>query len=359
LRKKVGTFKRVNSTNGVLTRNAEKINNLIGQILPLISCARGKTVDLNELEGISEGKKVSLRPGVYRLRYQMIRADQEVQSKIKSFAESTLNKIKKENGTIANLEAFFFHSLLKETPSLKQTFCKLLNISSLRLEQKVRELKVNSIAHRTIEEYARHVSEISGQIHSARNRADRRMKSNLRNSIRNTYRLMRSSKSARGMEALFYKRLFDHADTKEEKELLTELLGRGESEIDGAITNLLASKKTLPKAERVINGNRGKVKRVIRKTLNEIAKLNTKTGEIRSGMMKELRLSHGMSQDHFKKLYGEYYPRFPMSDGTLSNLENNKKEIDSTISKHIGKIFGVSSRLFGPFHFADLYEDVE
>jgi hypothetical protein len=154
LSNKVTTFVRVNKTNEVLAQNARRIDDLVQEILPLAAAARGEALPQGRLKGLSEEKKICLRPDIYRLRYKIIHADQKVQSCIKSKFEKELNSLRKQG--VQHLNEFFYSKVLHYLPDEKsrKAICKLLNISSMKISQTVREVKVNRNAHTLLEKHA-------------------------------------------------------------------------------------------------------------------------------------------------------------------------------------------------------------
>ena len=355
LSKKVSNFKKINKTTRLLAKNAGQIDDLFRELAPLIAKAQGKEVDNEQIISLSQNRKICLRPDVWRLRYQMIREDQEAQSVIKSKIEQVLNEIK-QSSKARYIEDFYYTSLLNHAKSrqTKQRLYKLLNLSNLKLNQNIREIKVNEKIHSSIRRYAREISRISGSINDfCGSRKDRTLtKEKIQDRINAIYNQIRSGTNANAAQIkfLFYKRLFEQAGRAEEKEFLANLLSLTEKEIDAKIDSFLAGKES--NAELHVETQAKKVQDVVNVTIQEIAALNSKTEDFRRKLMIELRLSNGMSQDHFKVLYKKSYPDYPMSDGTMSNLENGLKEITPAIIQQISDIFCVNKNLFYPYHFA-------
>lgn len=352
---KVSHFKRTNKTIGLLAKNAAKIDELTQEIMPLIAKAQGKDVDSEQIVGLSQTRKTCLRPDVWRLRYQMIREDQKAQSVVKSKIEQVLNEIK-QTSKAHYIEDFYYLSLLNQAKSsqTQQRLSKLLNLSSLQLHQNIREIKINEAVHSNIERYAREVSRISGLINDfcGRRKVSTLTEKSIQGSINQIYAQISSGCKANReqIKFLFYKRLFERAEKAEEKVLLTKLLSHTEKQIDEKIAVYLSKK--VNNAEQHVKNQAQKVQDTVNVLLHEIANLNRKTSEFRRKLMTELRLSNGMSQDYFKAVYKKNYPRYPMSAGTMSNLENGAKLITADIIEQISDIFCVNKNLFYPYHFA-------
>src|SRR5690606_8075069 len=82
LETKAAGFKHIGKTQDLLRQHADKINQLVTELRPLIAKTQGREVPNDQLSGLSEAKKVCLRPSIYQLRYRMIQADQNAQSAI-------------------------------------------------------------------------------------------------------------------------------------------------------------------------------------------------------------------------------------------------------------------------------------
>jgi hypothetical protein len=213
---------------------------------------------------------------------------------------------------------------------------------------RIGEIKVNQAAHKTLEDHASLISQISGQIQQTSIEPSLERKQWLRARIQTVYNQMKSAKDSKSLDILFYKRLFIQAQTPQAKALVSELTSQTEEGINQRVINL--SKVTA--AETAINENTAHIEDAVRTAITEIARLNIETAHFRRRLMVELRLSHGMSQNYFKAFYKKTYPIYPMSDGTMSNLENGLKRITPEIIQQVSEIFGVSQSLFYPSHFA-------
>lgn len=355
LSRRVAAFQKTGTTRLLLARNAAKVNSLVQGILPFLASLNGQAMDAAQLAGLSSQKQVSLRPGIYRLRYQIIRADQETQSKIKSKIESALNAIKNTARSKTNLETFFYASLIAQTrdESVKRMFYKLLNISGLQLSQRVRELKVNVQDHAVLNAQSSQISLLSGWIQRISRDLTPHNKTILSGYFNNLWSVLRSTKSSKTLYTQFCKRLYDHAQTHAERQLIAGLAGYTEKQLDTFIENTIASKQASG-AELHVARNVALVKEVAREAFTQIAVLQRATQQFRHRLLVELRLSHGMNQGFFKSTYRGLFPHYPMSDGTLSNLENGQKAITPMLAKQISQIFGVDRSLFYPSHFAEV-----
>ncbi len=353
LKANVAEFGRVGKTKAILAENSAKIDELVREIKPFIAKASGRQVPPSQLVGLTEEKKRCLRTNIYRLRYEMIKADQQVQSVIKSKIESVLNSVKKESSK--HLDVFFYRALLDHasTEAERVMFCKLLNISDLDLAQKSREIRINSRAHGVIETNATLISKLSKRITftatgDARGTDD---KSSLERRLKRLEGQLNSRNHSEATSVLFRKRLFDQVTDKKAVRLLEELLRHDQSTLDVRIERMQRNKTTA--AERLVARKAQKIADISELALEEAARLKRKSATFRRKLMVELRLSDGMSQDHFKQIYKQRFPRSPMSDGTMSNLENGYKAITPAIVRQISDIFGVNEALFYPGHFAE------
>ena len=328
-------FERTGTTQHILARNAVKIDELVAELKPLLSRLKGQADGNDQLTALSAEKKVSLRPGVYQLRYQMIRKDQEAQSEVKSKIESIWHQIQKTSST-AYLKDFFHSALLAHAPDEKtrQIFCKLLSISGAELEQKIQEIKVNAKAHSALEKHSHLISRLGGRVLQL-------PLVDAKKEIADLLHQIESSSNANWINILFYKRLFNLMDTPQKKAQLARVVGFRESYIDLAI----AQKSTTLSVETTINNHDAKIKEIITVATKALQELRASTYRFRRELMVELRLSHGMSQGHFKEIYKKKFPQSPMSDGTMSNLENGKKIVDETIIGQVSSIFGVAGYL--------------
>lgn len=351
---KVNRFQRVAKTNRILAQHSAKIDALVREIQPFIASVQGRQVAPETLTGLSDQRKICLRSNIYRLRYNMIRADQEAQSIIKSHLESVFHSLP----SASHLEVYFHWVLLgqAQSDSQRKMLCSLLNISSAELTQAIREIKTNQQAHTALQRYATPISQLAASIQriSKAGPVDPAAKEHLRVCISRLFNQIRSSKNANQLDILFYRRLFDQVESPAGHSLLSELIGSTPAILDQQIAVVQGKKRTVSVVQRTINQNAVRIQQAANFAFTKMRELQQKTLEFRSQLMVELRLSHGMSQDHFKQIYKARFPGFPMSDGTMSHLETGKKAIVGDIVNHLGSIFGVSPTLFYPSTFAEV-----
>lgn len=345
LSEKIKGFQRIKKTTEILKEHAEKIERVVEEIIPFIQAAREKRVDRKTLTGLLEERKIALRPSIYRLRYKMIQADQNAQSAIHSRIESISNKIGNRN-----YAQTYFHAYLLDSASREESgmLCRLLHISSAQIAQRLREIRVNQKAHATLEKNASRISSLGNEIDRAQTVEQQKK---VAQKIQALKRQIVSSSGAKSITELFYLRLYDHSSSHD---LLGAILGEPYTlqKLNGQVERLASGKK-LSKAEEAVQNKRGEIEGALDLFREEVGELLRSTREFRSQLMRELRNSHNMSQDHFKALYRRLFPGYPMSDGTLSNLESGKKIITADIIEQISNIFGVNSTLFYPSHFAE------
>ncbi len=342
VRQRAKNFVITGVSNGMLAKNATKIDQLVRELQPLFSHLKGEGAGAGSLVALSTDKQVSLRPGVYLKRYTIIRKDQEAQSAIKSKIESIWHKIQQASKAL-HLESFFYSALLAQAPKeMRQTLCKLLAISGAEIAQRIQEIKVNSAAHTMLEKYSQHISRLANEVVLCTH-DDARAK------MEAVLQQITSEKAAQSTDILFYKRLFNCMHTPANKAKMARRIGMTEKEVDEQI----AAKSKTTAAETAIQNQSAKIQEIVTVANEALCTLRKATMQFRRKLMVELRLSHGMKQDRFKEIYKERFPGSPMSDGTMSNLENGLKPIDDTIIAQVSSIFGVSTDLFYPSHFAE------
>ncbi len=348
LSKRAKNFQRTGTTNALLQKKSKKIQALVKEIIPLTTYLLGGKIDPDQVEGLSSKKKVCLRPDVYRLRYKMIRADQKAQSHIKTKIEKVLTDVKKERAM--RLELFFYQALFDRAidDSMRTMLAKLLNISPFRLKQAITELKVNQRAYTTLETHASQISKISERVTKIAAKPTGEKKEALKKKIKHISDQLISERNSASIQLLLYNRLFEGAATKKEKTLLEELLSKTEKQIK----NEVLRKTKVMGAETAVKKYTAKIQEVIDLVITETNCLERKTIRFRHRLMHELRMSHGMSQKLFKATYKKDYPAYPMSDGTMHNLENGIKKITPSIIAQLSEIFSVRTQLFYPSHFA-------
>jgi hypothetical protein len=348
LRQRANTFVITGVSKGMLAQNAAKIDKLVTELKPLFSHLKGEGVGAGQLTALSADKKIGLRPGVYLKRYEIIRKDQEAQSVIKSKIESIWHKIQ-QTSKAPHLEGFFYSALLAQAPNekIRQTFCKLLSISGAELAQRIQEIKVNSIAHGALEQHSHDISQLANEVVlCTQDDARAKIQAVLQ-------RCTSSARTTNAIDILFYKRLFNCMHTPVKKAEMARRIGKTEADIDKQIAQKIAAKPQIPMAETVIQNQSAKIQEIMTVATGALSHLHAATMRFRRELMVELRLSHGMKQNHFKAIYKQRFPGSPMSDGTMSNLENGLKPIDDTIIAQLSSIFGVAKDLFYPSHFAE------
>lgn len=344
LSQKAQQFKNTGTAKSILSENAAKIDKVVAELQPLLSCLKGKAKETDLLTTLSDEKKDSLRPGVYRLRYEIIQQDQEAQSIIKSKIESIWHQIQGTDKG-AYLEDFFQHSILAHATDKKtrQRFCKLLCISGAEIEQNVQEIKVNRTAHSALQEYSHPISRLAARILTVPSEVTKK-------EIENLLQQITSSRNAKSIDILFYRRLFNFADTPKKKAQMVQLIGRTEKSVNQEI----AEKSTTPKAEVSIKNQDKKIKEIMAVATEALEKLQAQTHQFRSKLLVELRLSHGMTQVYFAAIYNQRFSEYSsMSGPKMSDLETEKKPIVETIIDQFSSIFGVARGLFNPSHFAE------
>ncbi len=352
LKADVDEFGRVGRTKTLLAQHADKIDELVGELKPFIKKARGRETNINQFVGLKEEKKKCLRADVYRLRYEMIKADQCAQSTIKSKIEHVLNKLK--TGRVPHFDIFFYRALLDHasTDAERRMFCKLLNISDLELAQKSREIRTNSKAHAAIEQNASRISKLSKRIMLAA--GDERGADNeqaLQQSLRKLNEDLRSVNHSDATSILFYKRLFDQVTDKRAVHLLEKISKQNEGYLDVRIRDLQRNKSTA--AEKVLAENSRKIAKISKVAISEVGKLNRMSTTFRQKLIWELRFSNGIKQVQFAATYKRNFPDYPMSGPTLSRLENGLRPLTPEVVKHFSSIYGVHESLFYPGHFAE------
>lgn len=348
---KVAGFQRIGKTQQLLNQQAGAIDRLVRELRPLVQKASGQHVSPDQLIGLGEGKKVCLRPRIYTLRHRIIQADQHAQSVIGIKLDDLFNEIKGKRAP-AHLKPFFHAALLNEMRSLhdRQALCKFLCISPTDVMQQVREIKVSSAAHKVLSNSASLISRLSVEIDAvAREKfITAEMERRLFNKLVNLHNQLNSEKPAKGLGLLLSKRLFELTNVQSHN-LLEKLVKNTKQNLDDQLARLTK----ITSAEARINANKRKITDAAAVFFQETTKLRENTAEFRRNLMFELRKSHGMSHKHFVGLYKEMFPGYAMSDGTRVNLENGNKAITPVITEHLSKIFGVSSSLFYPSHFAE------
>lgn len=347
LENEIRHFKYGKRTRSLIQQHADKIDQLKNELTVLLAKQQDQLADDEDLVGSVTLKKVSLRPSLYRLRYQIIAADQKNQSLIKSRLENTLNEIK-GGSRASHFDDFFHHRILKELRKKNRhlVLSKLLNVSPLALKQTVRELKVNGIAHHAISNYASLLSKLSADIGGGNY-----SKEELKTRIRKLTKQIKDSSSAKLniIQNLCYLRLYDGVQNKQEEDLVENLIGFSREKIKKAI----ALEKKVTSAETLIESKRNKIQEVVAFALDKIGELERKTKKFKSDLVLELRTANGMKQDSFVGRYNKYYPNSRINRSILIDWEKNRLPITPRIAKQVANIYGVSPSLFFPSHFAE------
>lgn len=347
LDEKVQSFIYVGRTNKLIERHAKKIDQLKNELEPLISRKQDKAVK-KELLTLSASKKICLRPSIYRLRYGMISADQKAQSTIKSLFDSTLNQIK--NGKRANhFDDFFYHSVFSKMPNAsdKKIFAGLLNTSPSTLNQKIREVKVNELAHSAISSYASDISRIWKKI-SKNTKTDQELKDKIHDVVKQI--ADSSSADRKTIKKLCHRRLYDWADTQDKRKRLEALIDSQNTLDDWIAKN---TKTKAGAAEKLINPKIGQIENAVTDALKKVADLKEKTDQYKSKLLLELREASGLKQESFLEEFNKKY-NSKMSHAQLIDLEKGRTAISSERAERIAKVYGVSSTLFFPSNFAEL-----
>lgn len=345
LDRKVKSFRYVIKTKALIEQHAEKINQLKTEILPLIPEKQDQPVKEEHLS-FSSAKTISLRPSLYRLRYTMLACDHKVQSTIKSLFDKTLNDVKKDSRA-HHFDDFFYHFILNQAKndSDRLILSKLLNVSPTALKQKIREIKVNEAAHNAISYYASDLCRLSDKIRENK-LSDKDLKKEISKVVK---QISDSSKADRfTITSLCYSRLYDRVENLEEKLLLKELIGSKES-----IDDLISQKTKETTAEKIINGKSKEIKKTIKTTFEEIAKLNEKTHQYKSKLLLELREANGMSQKHFIEQYNKKFIDQTINNAQLIDFEKARTSIPNKTIQQSAKVYGISPTLFFPSHFAE------
>jgi hypothetical protein len=349
-------YRNVGETTRLLLNNAVSIEALCREIRPLLLKMQGINVPADDLASLSPVKKVCLRPSVYKLRYEMIRNDQEMQGRIKRAFESVRNGI-----TVGSPQYFelFFHSKILEgrIDSERQTLSRLLNISSQEVTQKVREVRLNKDAHAALEQHASLISRLGADLDSAfRNRTH--TPETLAAWIVRAEQLYAQINAVRGashLELLYRRRVLDYLTDPAAQTWYCASINLTLGALDQAIANQLVLKlrRGRPiKGERLATEHAEAIKTAARTALDEVAQLRAQTATFRTKLVQELRFCHGMNQGYVRAVHAALFPASSMSAGTFSNLENGIKPVTDQVVDQISPIYGVHPGLFQPSHFA-------
>lgn len=350
LNKEIEGFTKTKKATALVENHKDEIKALKKELLPIIAEKQHKEASEKFLDGVSENKKIRLRQPLQMLRFGMISADQEAQSRIKIILYDSLNKIK--GGSRAHFfDDFFFNSILEatETEADRRAFAKLFNLSN-ELIQQVREVRVNQSAYKAINEFTSSLCTLSNEI---REGEKTNKKKKLRTKINDIItQIDKSTKVATKTITTFcYRRLYDQMETKDEKRFLKELISCSRNSVDQDIT-LLPRKITT--AEKKLDNNEKKIEKAVTEALKIVKDLRKKTNEFKGNLLFELRKAAGMNKAYFVAEYNKLYsPNPSMTQERLIDLENGECKITSKIAERVSQIFGVNPNLFFPSHFAE------
>ena len=336
LRRSAKSFRYLGSSPDVLDHSADKIDDVAREVLNLARSACGRRIPRSSVKNLSSEKKRALRPKVYSLRYGIIGKDQAAQSAIKKKIAQVFASV-----TGRYKEDFFYHALFEraEEKGIALQLCRLLNLSKTEVARNVRELQVNQSLHRHLESNASRISEMS-QLVSMNDH-----KESILDIVSSITQGVSSRKNREKLNFFIFQRLMDNANSSKEKRFIEKVF----EDLDRDGTKA----KNKGKVERSVYDKDFQIREIVDVAKDEIDRLNREIATFRSKMFVELRESNGMTQEQFRKVYIKEYPIYPMSAGTLSNLENGIKPFDAEIVEQACKIFGVDDSLFSPSTFSE------
>lgn len=347
-------YHNIGKTNQLLRVHSARIDALYQEIRPLLLKLQGQDVGQVPLIGLSQETRASLRPGVYQLRYRMIRSDQEVQGRIKRAFEAALNNISKSRPQY--LESFFQAALIgaARTDKERKTLTGLLNVSLQECEQATREARVNTNAHAALNQHASLINGMGSDLHNAfRNGgATPAFLDAWRDRSNQLFHQITSSKNAGNLELLYNRRLFDYVEEPAAQRWLAAHIGSTQAQLDQRIAARITAKGTL-EADRLLAPHLQTITTVARNALRDVENLRTETATYKTKLAKELRHCYGMHQRYVRSRYAQLNPGHYMAAGTFSHLETGKKPFTEELEGALSQIYGVNPRLFKPEHFAD------
>lgn len=359
-------FKNIGTTRALLSEHADKIQAIALEIIPLTSHLQGRNADLSALQGLSPEKQASLRPAIFELQYKMIQASQKAESIIVSKIENALHIIK-QRSRADDMETFFYQEILNSAllPDTKKSLGKLLNISPLTIGQKIRELKYDKESRKIfdseekkeviIDEKVKRVTNVellnylSSRIAIVAAEPTAENKEWIKNLIISVHDLMNQGRKNPRFTPLFYKRLFEQAETAATKELIRETINYSEETIDETIRIY----STTPTAETFLANNAALIREINIVALAQMKILKKETTEFQRKLFVELRKAQGMNEKEFQAIYKNKFPGYPMSNGTVYNLKKGIKKIDAVIINQVCDIFAQNKSLFYPSNFSD------
>ena len=335
------TYKNAGSTRAILAKNSEKISRVIHEILPAVQKAWGSEIETDELLSAFPKKRIALSTPLFLRRFEVIQADLQTQSTIKSQFDEAFQKIQRANSRTPNLHSFFYSYLLSTaSPTLQLQLSKLLNLSCLTLLQTVRELQYNQSVHKALAARATPIQKLAGKIKSAA--GENRDREKLQRKITRLFNDINHTDAKR----LFHMRLYDVMETNDERNFLSGLIGKSFEETDAWIKRNCTK---IPKAKSLLK--QADLNKLIHFATREIEKLQRKVRVYQGGVFQALRVGHGLSFKGFVLEYLKNHPK-PMSDGTAHSLENGTRIFEPELVQHLAEFFGVMESIFYPSTFS-------
>ncbi len=334
-------YKNAGPTKAILAANNAKIARVISEIIPAVRKAWGSEVETNELLPAFPKKRTALSIPLFRRRFEVIQADLQAQSVIKSEFDEVFQKIQRTNNRTPNLHSFFYGYLLSTaSPTLRLQLSKLLNLSYLTLLQTVRELQYNKDVHKALATRATPIQKLAGKIKSAA--GENRDREKLQRKITKLFTDINHS----GTKTLFHMRLYDVMETNEERIFLSGLIGKTLEETD---TWIKRNCTKIPKAKSLLKQN--ELEMLVQFATTEINKLQQKVRKYQGDVLGELRVGHGLSFKGFVSDYLRNHPK-PMSVGTAHSLENGTRIFEPKLITRLAQFFGVMESIFYPSTFS-------
>jgi hypothetical protein len=367
LRSECEDFQNMGPTEALIEDNIDKIEEVLIHVIKLTRYYRGKVTDLSSIKGLSPERQATLRPGIHDLGCGMIKDPQTIGGKIKNKIDDARErlelqlspkfKVKDKNKVKKQLELFFYNAIFMKAESEEsiKNFCKLLNISYFDIELNVSELKYDESAHEVLEENVERINALSKKIIDTASKvfSHPTKVTKLKESIIKLHNRLNPEENAR-FTTLFYNRLYlqEHSDPKVEKRRCSYIESASNLTHASIEKKIRRGWKVTP-SEAFVEDHIELVEDTVSYALHKIKRLQKKTEVFRCKVFLALRNANGMNQNKFKAIYKKKFPGFPMSDGTLSNLENGRKPIDDVIIGQVCEIFNQKTSLFYPSHFAD------
>ncbi|GAB5412211.1 MAG: hypothetical protein ChlgKO_13250 [Chlamydiales bacterium] len=335
------THSNTGPTKDILAANNEKIARVIDEVTPLACKAWGSEVETDDLLPAFPKKRIALSIPLFRHRFEVIQADLQTQSVIKSKFDEAFQKIQRENKRLPHLYSFFYYNFLCYAPPILRTqLSKLLNIPYLTLKQTVRELRYNQRVHSALAAKATPIQKLAIEIRSA-------AKENINGAIlqRKLTSLFKDINHP-DAETLFYARLYEEMQTNEECNFLSGLINKSFEEVTAWITSNCMNAS---KAEIALN--HVELNQLVNFAAAEIKNSQKAVQTYQSKVFEVLRVGHGYKIKDFVLEYLKNHPR-PMSVGTASNLETGKRAFEPELIKHLAEFFDVMESIFYPSTFS-------